>query len=46
MLKKETVLCYNYVYFNIEPFFGFMKINILAILIILIILAAVTESGW
>lgn len=43
MLKKEAVLCYNYVYFNIEPFFGFMKINILAILIIL---AAVTESGW
>lgn len=43
MLKKETVLCYNYVYFNTEPFFEFMKINILAILIIL---AAVTESGW
>ena len=43
MLKKVTVLCYNYVYFNIEPFFEFMKINILAILIIL---AAVTESGW
>ena len=41
--RKKPEMTVPISYFNIEPFFEFMKINILAILIIL---AAVTESGW